>query len=190
MVKLLMHQERRCSMTKVQTTKQEEEAKLSACVARESLLDKAVRALKAEQKAKEGALQAALGKFGETLALAELGEIDPEMVETERLAIRALRTRIAEIPFAVQGLQAMEKENFKTRTRAQNRLNKFQAEEDYNQALAGLQAEVEAGRWDRELEGDLFMAAADAGKNRREIEDIVQGLKTTYEQRAFAERRG
>jgi hypothetical protein len=176
-------------MAKVQTTKQEEEAKRDACVARESLLDRAVRALKSEQRAKEGALQAALGKFGETLALAELGEIDGETVETERLAIRALKTRIAEIPFAVQGLQILEKTNFQERTRAQNRLNKFLAEEDYAAALAGLRAEAEAGRWDRELEGDVFLAAADAGKNRRETEDIVQELKTMYERLAYAEER-
>jgi hypothetical protein len=176
-------------MGKVKTTRQEAETRLASCEARGKLLDTTIRALLSEQKAIEGAIAADTARLAEVLALAELGEVDASVVEAVRAELRAKKVRRSEISLAKQGLQAMEKENYKARTLAQNRLFKFQAEEDYTEAVVALQAKAESGMWDRNLESNVVRAAADVGKSRKEVEAAVRELKTTYEQLALAGRR-
>ena len=161
----------------------EEKEKLKACDERAKLLDLTIRALKAEEKAVEGEIAADTGRFMELLAQVELGEADASAVEAMRQEIRGKKVRRAEIPLAVSGLQKLEKTNHQERVRAQKRVWKHQAEEDYERALADVR---EAG-WSREREEDLRSAAHELGKVN-EIEAVINESRVAYEQLALGAR--
>ena len=109
-----------------------------------------------------------------------LGEVPTEKVQEVKAEIARLRQFLADAPITIQGFQSMKSDIAGQHARNLNTLARLRAVESYNEALAALQKQAEAGTWDRDAEGDLFTAAADLGK-RAEAEAFVQRMKAIYE---------